>query len=100
MASSAPETPDTSDSSIREILREVRARDEQDQEEAVKKVKKTKRCLAKDVDAAAREKMGLVAKRKAGEGEDKEQNRPKQPAKKKKFSTPKGQKKMTSFFTR
>ena len=99
VASSAPEIPDTSDSSIREILREVRARDEQDQEEeAVKKVKKTKRCLATDVDAAAREKMGLVAKRKAWEGE--EQNKPKQPAKKKKFSTPKGQKKMTSFFAR
>lgn len=98
---------DTSDQDVRRILQEVRRKelglqeDVEQEEQVVKKAKKIKRCLAKDVDAAAREKMGLkpledvTAKRKATK-----EDKPKQPAKKKKFSTPKGQKKMTSFFMR
>jgi len=56
--------------------------------------------LAEDIDAAARERMGLgEAKRKSGDIENEKEK--KEPArKKKKFSTPKGQKKMTSFFMR
>ena len=59
-------------------------------------IKKTKRCLNKEVDAIVREKMGLKRK---GEALDKSPSKSK-PVKKKKFATPKGQKKMTSFFTR
>ena len=60
-------------------------------------IKKTKRCLAKEVDGMVREKMGIKRKK---DGDTSKENKEKQPLKKKKFSTPKGQKKMTSFFKR
>jgi len=106
VAASGPDTPDTSDQAVADILREVRNASEEedngDLAEAEKPKKRpTKRCLiaAKDIDAAARERMGLgEAKRKK---EDEGGKKKKEPApKKKKFSTPKGQKKMTSFFMR
>merc|ERR1712098_391725 len=94
VSASEAHTPDTSDQNIQQILREVRSRDVE-QEEMIK-TKKTKRCLTKDVDAAAREKMGLDPKRKNSDNDTKK----KEPAKKRKISTPKGQKKLTSFFMR
>ena len=106
VAASGPDTPDTSDQAVADILREVRNASEEEENgdlvEAEKPKKRpTKRCLiaAKDIDAAARERMGLgEAKRKK---EDEGGKKKKEPApKKKKFSTPKGQKKMTSFFMR
>ena len=110
VAASGPETPDTSDQAVQDILREVRNADAGeetgDHSEEGKKVKKrpTKRCLiaSKDIDAAARERMGLgEVKRKKDEDEGGKEKKKKEPApKKKKFTTPKGQKKMTSFFMR
>ena len=96
-------SPCTSVENTRRILHEVKEKEEleyKEQMENVKEgIKKTKRCLAKEVDSLVRDKMGL--KRKKDDVEDKaKENKSKQPAKKKKFSTPKGQKKMTSFFTR
>jgi len=96
-------SPCTSVENTRRILQEVKEKEELEYAEQMENVKdgikKTKRCLAKEVDSLVRDKMGL--KRKKDEGEDKaKENKVKQPTKKKKFSTPKGQKKMTSFFTR
>ena len=108
VAASGPlDTTDTSDQAVQDILQEVRnsaaAEEEETEGSETEKPKKrpTKRCLiAKDIDAAARERMGLgEAKRKNCEGG--EEKKKKEPApKKKKFSTPKGQKKMTAFFMR
>ena len=108
VAASGPlDTTDTSDQAVLDILQEVRnaaaEEEEETEDSATEKPKKrpTKRCLiAKDIDAAARERMGLgEAKRKNHEGG--EEKKKKEPApKKKKFSTPKGQKKMTAFFMR
>merc|ERR1712098_593569 len=82
--------------STRRILQEVQERQEQENkeqaEEVKRQVKKSKRCLSKEVDAIVREKMGMKRKNDSSEKEQKPT------AKKKKFSTPKGQKKMTSFF--
>jgi len=109
IAASGPETPDTSDQAVEDILREVRnavAEEESGDlmEEAEKPKKRpTKRCLiaAKDIDAAARKRMGLSAAKRKNENEGGEEKKKKEQAlKKKKFSTPKGQKKMTSFFMR
>ena len=109
VAASGPETPDTSDQAVEDILREVRNADAEEETgdlAEAKKLKKrpTKRCLiaSKDIDAAARERMGLgEAKRKKDEEEGGKEKKKKEPApKKKKFSTPKGQQKMTSFFMR
>ena len=65
-------------------------------EELKQKAKPTKRCLSKEVDKLCREKMGLepTGKRK----KDSEEKPSK--SKKSKISTPKGQKKMTSFFSK
>ena len=106
VAASGPlDTTDTSDQAVQDILQEGRnaAAEEETEDSETEKPKKrpTKRCLiAKDIDAAARERMGLgEAKRKNYEGG--EEKKKKEPApKKKKFSTPKGQKKMTAFFMR
>jgi len=109
VAASGPDTPDTSDQAVEDILREVRNADAEEEPGDLveaKKLKKrpTKRCLiaSKDIDAAARERMGLgEAKRKKDEEEGGKEKKKKEPApKKKKFSTPKGQQKMTSFFMR
>ena len=105
VAPAEPDIPDTSDQAVEDILREVRnatvEEDIEDVEAERPRKKPTKRCLlAKDIDAAARERMGLgEAKRKSGDIENEKEK--KEPArKKKKFSTPKGQKKMTCFFMR
>jgi len=96
-------SPCVSVENTRRILQEVKEKEELEYAEQMQNVKegikKTKRCLAKEVDSLVRDKMGL--KRKKDEGEEKaKENKTKQPPKKKKFSTPKGQKKMTSFFSR
>ena len=109
VAASGPETPDTSDQAVEDILREVRnaAAEEESgdlmEEEEKPKKRPTKRCLiaTKDIDAAARERMGLGAAKRKNEDEGGREKKKKEPAAKKKmFSTPKGQKKMTSFFMR
>ena len=107
VAASEPDIPDTSDKAIEDILREVRnAAEEEDSADLVEekpKKRPTKRCLiaAKDIDAAARKRMGLGAAKRKDEDEEGREKKKKEPAsKKKKFSTPKGQKKMTSFFMR
>ena len=108
VAASGPDTPDTSDQAVADILREVRnasAEEENGDLAEVEKPKKrpTKRRLiaAKDIDAAARERMGLGEAKRKKEDEGGKEKKKKEPApKKKKFSTPKGQKKMTSFFMR
>merc|ERR1712037_613595 len=77
IAASGPETPDPSDQAVEDILREVRnavAEEESGDlmEEAEKPKKRpTKRCLiaAKDIDAAARERMGLGAAKRKNEDE-------------------------------
>jgi len=94
-------SPCTSVENTRRILQDLKNKEEQEEKEKMKSlkegIKKTKRCLAKEVDSMVRDKMGI--KRKSEDHGIKESNG-KQPAKKKKFSTPKGQKKMTSFFKR
>ena len=95
-------SPVTSVESTRRILQEIKEREEQENmdkvEEVKKQVKKTKRCLNKEVDDIVREKMGLKRKAETKAGND---SPPKQKqAKRKKIATPKGQKKLTSFFTK
>ena len=84
----------------REILQELREKDKLEREAEVENIKqnikKTKRCLAKEVDGIVREKMGMKRKK---EGDRTSPDRDKKP-KKKKFSTPKGQRKLTSFFSK
>lgn len=84
----------------REILQEIREKDKLEREAEVENIKqnikKTKRCLAKEVDGIVREKMGMKRKK---EGDKNSPDRDKKP-KKKKFSTPKGQRKLTSFFSK
>ena len=84
----------------REILQEIREKDKLEREAEVENIKqnikKTKRCLAKEVDGIVREKMGMKRKK---EGDRTSPDRDKKP-KKKKFSTPKGQRKLTSFFSK
>ena len=84
----------------REILQEIREKDQLEREAEVENIKqnikKTKRCLAKEVDGIVREKMGMKRKK---EGDRTSPDREKKP-KKKKFSTPKGQRKLTSFFSK
>jgi len=96
------ESPCISVENTRRILQEVKEKDELEEAEKVERakdnIKKTKRCLAKEVDSLVRDKMGLKRKKDENEGNNSKENKVKQPAKKKKFSTPKGQKKMTSFF--
>jgi len=82
----------------RKILQEIQEKEDEETKEKVevkKQVKKSKRCLNKEVDQIVREKMGLKRKNEVD---------PKSPlkkaSKKSKVSTPKGQKKLTSFFTR
>jgi len=93
-------SPCTSVESTRKILQEVKDKEELENKEKLERakegIKKTKRCLAKEVDGMVREKMGI--KRKKDDDIIAKENKEKQPLKKKKFSTPKGQKKMTSFF--
>jgi len=95
-------SPCTSVESTRKILQEVKDKEELENKEKLERakegIKKTKRCLAKEVDGMVREKMGI--KRKKDDDIIAKENKEKQPLKKKKFSTPKGQKKMTSFFKR
>jgi len=95
-------SPCTSVESTRMILQEVKDKEELEKKEKLERakegIKKTKRCLAKEVDGMVREKMGI--KRKKDDDMIAKENKEKQPLKKKKFSTPKGQKKMTSFFKR
>ena len=97
-------SPCTSVENTRRILQEVREKEELEEVEKMERakanVKKTKRCLAKEVDSLVRDKMGLKRKNDDGQGEKTKENKVKQPAKKKKFSTPKGQQKLTSFFKR
>ena len=84
----------------KEILQEVRNRERLEREEQVENVKnnvkKTKRCLSKEVDEIVREKMGMKRKAEVDKTSPVKDKKPK----KKKFSTPKGQRKLTSFFTR
>ena len=88
----------------RRILQEIKEREEQENQEKVeevkKQVKKTKRCLNKEVDQIVREKMGL--KRKAETKSGNTSPSKEKPSKRKKPApaTPKGQKKLTSFFTK
>jgi len=93
-------SPSSSVASTRRILQEVKDKEDLEEREKMDRmkegIKKTKRCLAKEVDSLVRDKMGI--KRKNEDGDKAKENKAKQPAKKKKFSTPKGQKKMTSFF--
>ena len=93
-------SPVTSVENTRRILAEVKEKQDEDNREKVeaikKNIKKTKRCINNEVDQIVREKMGM--KRKNVESDDKQEK--KGGAKKKKFSTPKGQKKLTSFFTK
>ena len=93
-------SPVTSVENTRRILAEVKEKQDEDNREKVeeikKNIKKSKRCINKEVDELVREKMGM--KRKNVESDDKQEK--KVTAKKKKFSTPKGQKKLTSFFTK
>ena len=75
---------------------------EQNREEAKENIrnlkKRGRRCLSKEVDDAVREKMGM--KKMKEDTADTVKPKSKPPSqKKKKFSTPKGQRKMTSFFT-
>jgi len=93
------------DADTRSILAEVRASEEreaeQNREEAKENIrilkKRSRRCLSKEVDDAVREKMGM--KKKKEDTADTVKPKSKPPSqKKKKFSTPKGQRKMTSFF--
>ena len=94
-------SPCSSVESTRRILQEVKEKEELEEKEKMERakegIKKTKRCLAKEVDGMVREKMGIKRKK---DGDTSKENKEKQPLKKKKFSTPKGQKKMTSFFKR
>ena len=84
----------------RRILAEVKERQDEENREKVEEIKqnikKTKRCLNKEVDLIVRDKMGM--KRKNVESDDGKEKRG--AAKKKKLATPKGQKKLTSFFTK
>ena len=88
----------------RRILQEIKEREEQENQEKVEEVKtqvkKTKRCLNKEVDQIVREKMGL--KRKAETKSGNTSPSKEKPSKRKKPApaTPKGQKKLTSFFTK
>jgi len=94
-------SPCSSVENTRRILQEVKEKEELEEKEKMERakegIKKTKRCLAKEVDGMVREKMGIKRKK---DGDTSKENKEKQPLKKKKFSTPKGQKKMTSFFKR
>ena len=84
----------------REILQEIRDKEKLEREAEVENIKqnikKTKRSLAKEVDGIVREKLGMKRKK---DGERTSPDRDKKP-KKKKFSTPKGQRKLTSFFSK
>ena len=93
-------SPVTSVENTRRILAEVKEKQDEENREKVEEIKnnikKTKRSINKEVDQIVREKMGM--KRKNVETDDSKEK--KGAAKKKKFSTPKGQKKLTSFFTK
>ena len=93
-------SPVTSVENTRRILAEVKEKQDEENREKVEEIKnnikKTKRSINKEVDQIVREKMGM--KRKNVESDDNKEK--KGAAKKKKFSTPKGQKKLTSFFTK
>ena len=84
----------------RRILAEVKEKQDEENREKVeeikKNIKKTRRCINKEVDQIVRDKMGMKRKN-VDKDDDKEK---KGAVKKKKFSTPKGQKKLTSFFTK
>ena len=84
----------------KEILQEIRDKDRLEREEQIENIKqnikKTKRCLTKEVDGIVREKMGMKRKKEVDKTSPVKDKKPK----KKKFSTPKGQRKMTSFFSR
>ena len=93
-------SPVTGVENTRRILAEVKEKQDEENREKVeeikKNIKKTKRCISKEVDQIVRDKMGM--KRKiVDKDDDKEKKRV---VKRKKFSTPKGQKKLTSFFTK
>ena len=83
----------------RKILQEIQEKEEEENKEKVeevkKQVKKSKRCLNKEVDQIVREKLGLKRK-----NETDHKSPTKKASKKSKISTPKGQKKLTSFFKR
>ena len=83
----------------RKILQEIQEKEEEENKEKVeevkKQVKKSKRCLNKEVDQIVREKLGLKRK-----NETDPKSPTKKASKKSKISTPKGQKKLTSFFKR
>ena len=93
-------SPETSVDNTRRILAEVKERQDEENKEKVEEIKqnikKTKRCLNKEVDLIVRDKMGM--KRKNVESDDGKEKRG--ASKKKKLATPKGQKKLTSFFTK
>ena len=96
----SPVAADSSVESTRRILQEIQEKQEQESrqqvEEIKQNIKKSKRCLNKEVDQIVREKMGM--KRKCDASESDSTN--KKSSKKKKCATPKGQKKMTSFFAK
>ena len=93
-------SPVTGVENTRRILAEVKEKQDEENREKVeeikKNIKKTRRCINKEVDQIVRDKMGMKRKN-VDQDDDKEK---KGAVKKKKFSTPKGQKKLTSFFTK
>ena len=96
----SPVAADSSVESTRRILQEIQEKQEQESrqqvEEIKQNIKKSKRCLNKEVDQIVREKMGMKRKNDANESDSTN----KKSSKKKKCATPKGQKKMTSFFAK
>jgi len=79
---------------LQEIRDKVRLEREAQVENVKENVRKTKRCLSKEVDGIVREKMGMKRKKEVDKTSPVKDKKPK----KKKFSTPKGQRKLTSFF--